>query len=58
MSESKGKKMHTHKRRVAKGASALKHRRTMALIKLEQVAEPDKRQLAEIETLQKRVGRG
>ena len=55
---SEGKKMHTHKRRVAKGAFALKHRRTMALIKLEQVAEPDKRQLAEIETLQQRVGRG
>ena len=51
-------KMHTHKRRVAKGAAALKHRRTIALIKLEQVAEPDKRQLAEIETLRSRTSRG
>ena len=50
--------MHTHKRRVAKGAAALKHRRTIALTTLEQVKDPDKRQLAEIETLQKRVGRG
>ena len=51
-------KMHTHKRRVGKGASALKQRRTIALITLEGVAEPNQRQQAEIETLRKRVGRG
>jgi hypothetical protein len=51
-------KMHTHKRRVGKGAGALKQRRTIALITLEGVAEPNQRQQAEIETLRKRVGRG
>lgn len=51
-------KMHTHKRRVAKGAGALKTRRVIALETLLRVKDPDKRQQAEIETLQKRVGRG
>jgi hypothetical protein len=51
-------KMHTHKRRVGKGASALKQRRTIALITLERVAEPNKRQQAEIETLRSRTSRG
>ena len=55
---SKGKKMHTHKRRVGKGAGALKQRRTIALITLEHVKVPNERQLAEIEILQKRTARG
>lgn len=49
---------HTHKRRVRNGLAALKDRRLVALNTLEKVAEPDKRQQAEIEILQKRVGRG
>ena len=51
-------KMHTHKRRVRKGPEALKHRRVIALDNLLKVKDPDKRQAAEVETLQKRVGRG
>jgi len=51
-------KQHTHRRRVAVGASALKRRRQGALDRLLEVKEPNKRQQAEIETLQKRVGRG
>lgn len=51
-------KMHTHKRRVANGAYALKRRRTGALERLLEVKEPNKRQAAEIETLQKRTSRG
>lgn len=50
-------KEHTHKQRVGKGAHALKRRRTNALDNLLKVKDPDKRQTAEIETLQKRVGR-
>lgn len=49
---------HTHKRRVQNGPAALKRRRQQALYTLEKVAEPDGRQQAEIEILQKRVGRG
>lgn len=48
----------SHKRRVANGLHALKRRRQQALFTLEKVAEPDERQQAEIEILQKRVGRG
>ena len=55
---SEGKKMHTHKRRVRNGPVALKDRRLVALNTLEQVKEPNERQLAEIETLQKRTGHG
>ena len=51
-------KQHTHRRRVACGAYALKRRRQGALDRLLEVKEPNKRELAEIETLQKRVGRG
>ncbi len=50
-------KQHTHRRRVAVGALALKRRRQGALDRLLEVKEPNKRQQAEIETLQKRVGR-
>ena len=50
--------VHSHRRRVGKGAYALKRRRTIALDNLLRVKDPDKRQTAEIETLQKRVGRG
>ncbi len=53
---SKGKKMHTHKRRVRNGPLALKGRRENALDNLLKVKDPDKRQAAEIETLQKRIG--
>jgi len=42
---------------VSKGAAALKRRRVQALYTLEQVKEPNKRQAAEIEVLQKRIGR-
>lgn len=55
---SKGKKMHTHKRRVRNGLEALKGRRLQALFTLEQVKEPNERQQAEIITLQKRAGHG
>ncbi len=41
-----------------KGREAAKNRREVALNTLEQVKEPNKRQLAEIETLQKRTSRG
>lgn len=51
-------KQHTHRRRVAKGAHALKRRRQGALDRLLEVEKANKRELAEIETLQKRVGRG
>ena len=47
----------THKRRVGKGADALKRRRTRALDNLLKVKSPSKRELAEIETLQKGVKR-
>jgi len=52
------KKVHTHRRRVACGAHALKRRRQGALDRLLGVKEPNTRQQAEIETLQKRTGRG
>ena len=52
------KKMHTHKRRVRNGPEALKDRRSLALNTLEQVKEPNERQQAEIEILQKRTGHG
>lgn len=55
---SEGKKMHTHRRRVRNGPLALKDRRMVALDALEEVKEPNKRQLAEIETLQTRTRRG
>ena len=51
------KKVHTHKRRVGKGPLAAKRRRQGALDRLLAVKEPNKRQAAEIEVLQKRVGR-
>ena len=51
-------KAHTHRRRVANGAHALKRRRQGALDRLLKVKEPNKREQAEIETLQKRTGRG
>ena len=54
---SEGKKMHTHKRRVRNGPLALKGRRVLALDNLLKVKDPDKRQTAEIETLQKRTAR-
>ncbi len=41
-----------------KGRAAAKSRREVALNTLFKVQEPNKRQLAEIEILQKRVGRG
>ena len=55
---SEGKKMHTHKRRVRNGPLALKDRRVIALDNLLKVKDPDKREEAEIETLQKRTSRG
>jgi hypothetical protein len=51
-------KMHTHRRRVGKGLHAAKRRRQGALDRLLEVKEPNKRQLAEIETLQSRTSRG
>lgn len=51
------KDVKSHKRRVGKGPHALKRRRTVALENLLRVKDPDKRQKAEIEVLQKRVGK-
>jgi len=51
-------KQHTHKRRVRNGPEALKSRRVVALEGLLGVEDPDKRQAAEIETLEKRTSRG
>lgn len=51
------KDVKSHKRRVGKGPAALKRRRTVALDNLLRVKSPDKRQQAEIEVLQKRVGK-
>jgi len=48
----------SHRRRVGKGSYALKRRRTIALDNLLKIKDPDKRELAEIETLQKRTARG
>ena len=48
---------HTHKRRIGKGRYALKRRQEGALDRLEKVEKPNKRELAEIEILQKRIGR-
>lgn len=47
----------SHRRRVGKGAHALKRRRSIALENLLKVKEPDKRQTTEIEVLQKRTNR-
>ena len=48
-------KIKTHKRRVRNGPEALKLRRSIALDNLLKVKDPDERQAAEIETLQKRT---
>ena len=51
-------KQHTHRRRIRNGPLALKDRRVIALDNLLKVKDPDKRQAAEIESLQKRTSRG
>lgn len=51
-------KVKTHKRHVQAGPAALKRRRIVALDNLLKVKDPDKRQAAEIETLQAKTSRG